>query len=65
MSVTELENKIAGLSPSDFDQLMVWIDDYRSDLWDKQIAEDLEAGRLDEMHAFVKTELAGGRVMPL
>jgi len=60
MSVEEIETAIARLSAQDFAQLVRWIDDYRARLWDKQIEDDLEAGRLDVLLTEVDKEYEAG-----
>jgi len=39
--------------------LIAWFDNYRAQMWDKQIEEDLEAGRLDAVLAEVDAEYKG------
>ena len=49
MSVQELEQAITQLSSEELDELAQWFTDYHQDEWDKQIAEDSAAGRLDKL----------------
>jgi hypothetical protein len=51
MSIAEIESAIAQLPAKEFAELMVWIQEYRERAWDKQIEEDLAAGRLDSLIA--------------
>ena len=44
---------------------MNWLEDYRAKLWDKQIEEDLQAGRLDAVLAEVDEEYEVGLGQPL
>jgi len=60
MNIKELENVITQLSEEDFRELMCRLDEYRNELWDKQIAEDFDAGRLDHLIAQAKEEVAAG-----
>ena len=48
MSIQELEKAISQLSYEEFSQLARWVDEYRAELWDRQIEADVRAGRLDE-----------------
>jgi hypothetical protein len=48
MSVEDLKKAIRELSSEEFEQLARWIDEYRSDQWDRQIEADILAGRLDD-----------------
>jgi hypothetical protein len=65
MNVREVEIAITRLSASDLAELMAWLEDYYAQMWDKQIEEDLEAGRLDALLAEVDKEYAAGLDQPL
>lgn len=56
MTVREVETAITQLTAKDLAQWMAWFDNYRAKMWDKQIEEDLEAGRLDAALAEVDAE---------
>ena len=53
MSVKEIEIAITQLPSADLVELMTWLENYHAEMWDKQIEEDLEAGRLDALLAEV------------
>ncbi len=61
MTVTEIESAIAQLPPKELAQLMIWLQEYHAQVWDKQIEEDLEAGRLDAILAEVDKEHKASR----
>ncbi|HBL31552.1 MAG TPA: hypothetical protein DD490_32420 [Acidobacteria bacterium] len=65
MSIQEIEAAITRLSTRDVADLMAWIAEYHAQLWDRQIEEDLEAGRLDALLAEVDEEHAQGLSQPL
>jgi hypothetical protein len=65
MSVTEIQAAITELTSDDLADLMNWLDDYQPKLWDKQIDEDLQAGRLDKVLAEVDREYETGLAEPL
>lgn len=65
MSVKEIEAAIIQLPAQDLAELMVWLENYHAQVWDKQIAEDLEAGRLDALLAEVDKEYEAGLGKPL
>lgn len=44
---------------------MSWLSDYHAHLWDKQIADDLDEGRLDALLADVDAEYQAGHARPL
>lgn len=58
MSVTEIKTAITELAGDDLAELMSWLESYQAKLWDKQIEEDLEAGRLDTVLAEVDEEFS-------
>ena len=60
MSVTEIEAAITELASDDLNELMNWLENYHAKLWDKQIEEDLDAGRLDTVLAEVNREYEAG-----
>jgi hypothetical protein len=64
MSVTEIQTAITGLTSDDLADLMNWLDDYQAKLWDKQIEEDLDTGRLDRVLAEVDKEYQAGLAEP-
>jgi hypothetical protein len=49
MSITEIEQAIAELSPQDFIRLREWIDEYETKQWDEQIERDAKSGKLDKI----------------
>lgn len=65
MTVRELEMAIMQLSAQELAELMVWLEEYHAQMWDKQIEEDLEAGRLDALLAEVDKEYEAGLSQPL
>jgi hypothetical protein len=65
MSVTEIESAITQLPAKEVALLMAWLQDYHERLWDKQIEDDLEAGRLDPLLAEVDKEHEAGLARPL
>ncbi len=65
MSVKEAEIAITQLSANELVELMAWLENYHAQMWDKQIEEDLEAGRLDALLAEVDKEYEAGLGQPL
>jgi len=65
MSVKEVEMVIAQLSPKELAELMAWLETYHAQVWDEEIAQDLEAGRLDPLLAEVDKEYEAGLGQPL
>ena len=65
MGIREIEKAIAQLPAKDLDKLAGWLEEYRAQMWDKQIEEDLAAGCLDVLLAEVDKEYEAGLSRPL
>ena len=57
----QLERRVQNLSPEDLAKFRAWFLELDAQLWDQQIAEDLEAGRLDKLIAEAREDFAAGR----
>ncbi len=60
MTVTEIESAIVQLPPGELAELMTWLQEYHAQVWDRQIEDDLEAGRLDAILAQVESSAPKG-----
>ena len=60
MSVQEIEKAIVELPSREVTALLSWLSEHHARLWDAQIADDLDAGRLDALLAEVDQEYAAG-----
>jgi hypothetical protein len=65
MSVKEIEAAITKLSTKDVGALTEWLIEYHHQLWDKQIEDDLDAGRLDVVLEQVEKDYQAGLAKPL
>ncbi len=65
MSIKEIEAAIARLPAQELAELMTWLEEHHAQVWDKQIEDDLEAGRLDNLLAEVDGEYESGLSQPL
>lgn len=65
MSILEIEDAIRQLPPEKVNELMQWFVKYHAEVWDKEIADDLNSGRLDRLIAEVETEIASDQAEPL
>ena len=61
----KIEQDIASLSKDDLKKLSQWLDEYKADLWDKQIEEDAKAGKLDKLAAQALADHRAGKTRPL
>ena len=60
MTLEDMEVAIRNLSPKELDELMAWFEEYYAQVWDKQIDEDVNSGRLDNLLADVDKENNSG-----
>lgn len=65
MSVKEIELAITQLPSTEVSHLVVWLEDYHHKLWDQQIENDLDAGRLDDLIAKAEEDYKAGLARPL
>jgi hypothetical protein len=61
----KIEQEIALLDPKDVRKLATWIEEYKEELWDRQIEADAKSGRLDKLVESARKEIADGKVRPL
>ncbi len=61
----QIEQAIAALPHDDIVALADWFAEFHADLWDKEIATDAKAGRLDKLAAEALADHKAGRTKPL
>jgi hypothetical protein len=49
MSITEIKIAVKQLSQNELAEFVEWLDEFQESLWDRQIEEDLKAGKLDPL----------------
>ena len=64
-TVEEIEAAIDGLPRDQFFRLLTWIKSRFENEWDRQIEEDVKAGRLDQFAREALAEYHAGRTKPL
>jgi hypothetical protein len=62
--VQEIESAITQLKPKDIHAVADWLLEYRETLWDKRIAEDAQAGKLDSHIKKAKAGHRAGKATP-
>jgi hypothetical protein len=65
MDVKEIETAISELPPAQVAELADWFDEFRANLWDKEIEQDLKAGKLRSLLEETTQDLKSGRCEPL
>ena len=61
----KIEQDIASLTPGEVAKLARWFAEFHADVWDKQIADDAEAGRLDRLADQALAAHHAGKTRPL
>ena len=65
MSVKDIERAITQLPKDKLGELVAWLEDYHHQIWDTQIEDDLDSGRLDSLLKDVEKEYQAGLARPL
>ncbi|NEQ87750.1 MAG: hypothetical protein F6K26_49545 [Moorea sp. SIO2I5] len=61
MSVAEIKEAVMKLSTGELTDLVKWLDEFYESLWDKQIEEDFESGKLDHIIKQARQEFREGK----
>jgi len=64
-TVQEIESAIQKLKPQEIEAVADWLQEYREELWDRQIEADARAGKLDKLMEEAKQDYQAGRCKPL
>lgn len=64
-TVAEIENAIKKLTPEEIRAVADWLDEFREQLWDRQIEADAKAGKLDKLMEETKQDYLAARCKPL
>ena len=65
MTVAEIESAIEKLPNNEFEKLARWFEDFQAQIWDKQIEQDLQNGKLQNLIGEVEKDFAEGSCQPL
>jgi hypothetical protein len=63
-TVQEIEAAIAKLNPAEVHAVADWLQEYRDELWDKQIEADASTGHLDKLITKAKADHHAGTGTP-
>ena len=63
-TLEQIERAIAVLSSEEQADLEKCFSQFRNERWDRQIADDYDAGRLDDLIAEARGEIAAGKTQP-
>jgi hypothetical protein len=65
MSLEEVESAVARLSREELAAFSQWFEEFIADAWDRQIEDDVRAGRLGRAAAKADEDCEAGRYTPL
>jgi hypothetical protein len=60
-TVKDIESAISRLDPKEVHAVAEWLQEYREELWDKQIAGDAKSGKLDTLIKKAKSGHRAGK----
>ncbi len=60
MTVTEIESAIKKLPPNEVSKLSEWLEEFEARIWDEQIADDLQNGKLRNLIEETEKDFAEG-----
>jgi hypothetical protein len=64
-TVHEIEQAIRALEPQEFAALRDWFAAFDAEVWDRQLEQDVAAGRLDKLAEEALRDLSEGRCTDL
>lgn len=65
MTVNEIERAIEKLPPNEVSELSEWFAEFEAQIWDEQIAEDLQNGKLKSLINEAEKDFAEGNCQTL
>jgi hypothetical protein len=60
-SIHEIEEAVLRLTPAELDEFRTWFAEFDAEAWDRQMADDVAAGRLDALADEAIEDLRAGR----
>ncbi|HVG33899.1 MAG TPA: hypothetical protein VM911_12500 [Pyrinomonadaceae bacterium] len=65
MDIKEIESAIAQLPPAELAKLAEWFAEFQAQVWDRQLEQDVNSGRLDDLLKQAEQDFEQGRCEPL
>ncbi|MBN1316597.1 MAG: hypothetical protein JXA42_14060 [Anaerolineales bacterium] len=63
--VEEIKTAVTHLSPIELQDFSTWYKQFEAELWDEQIEQDIEAGKLDTLANEALADFSAGRCTEL
>jgi hypothetical protein len=64
-TVPEIEAAVRNLSPTELSNFRKWFQEFDAEAWDRQLEQDVKAGRLDSLAEEALKDLREGRCTEL
>jgi len=64
VSAAEIIDQVQKLPPEEVFEIAQWLRAYEAELWDRQIENDIRAGKLDKLGKDALAELRAGKTRP-
>ncbi|MFM9268391.1 hypothetical protein [Tychonema sp. BBK16] len=61
MNITELKTAVRELPQNELAEFLEWLDKFQEALWDKQIEEDVNAGKFDTLMRQAEQAFSDGK----
>ena len=61
MNITELKTAVKELPQNELAEFLEWLEEFQEALWDRQIEEDLKAGKFDPLIRQAKQAFSDGK----
>jgi hypothetical protein len=61
----QIEKSVSELSPEEFERFSAWFEALQAERWDREMAEDVANGTLDELAELALTQFRSQRTRPL
>ena len=65
MSVLEIEQAVSKMTAEELSQFSKWFEEFLADEWDRQIEQDVAAGKFDKIIQKVDANIDAGLSKPL
>lgn len=65
MTIEQLEEAVSHLSAGELQRFSEWFEEFVAQSWDRQIEEDVKAGKLDAAGERADQDFEAGRCTPL
>jgi hypothetical protein len=61
MTIKEIEKAVISLPPGELAEFAEWFEEFRAEVWDKQIEKDLKQGSLEHLISEAEADFEAGR----